>query len=255
MLEQIAGILRRRIGLDPDVTGEEALRIAVRQAMHEAGETSWHTYAASLECDEERLQALVEQVVVPETWFFRDGGPFEYLERLARDTLSTGKPLRVLSAPCASGEEAASVAIALRRAGRQAEVAAVDISRRLLERARGGFYTGASFRQWQPAEQWLQPVDSGWQLHSAITQSIAWRRMNLLEPTFAFTERYDAVFCRNLLIYLTQEARRSVLNTLHNLLSPGGVLFLGHSEQPGHLAGHYERVRHPAAFAWRKLEA
>src|SRR4029078_1976711 len=102
-LAPVIELLERRIGLDPTSLGESVLPAAVAVEMRRFGLTNATAYAGRLTSDADAFAALVERLVVPETWFFRGAGLFEELARtVARFT--GGRPFRVLSVPCSSGE-------------------------------------------------------------------------------------------------------------------------------------------------------
>ena len=110
----VQSVLERRIGLDPDSLGTTAAGKAVAERCQTRGLVDPIAYAALLEHDAAEFMSLVELLVVPETWFFRGGGLFDFLARHALEVHSqrdTRKPVRVLSLPCSTGEEPYSLAI------------------------------------------------------------------------------------------------------------------------------------------------
>src|SRR5262249_4075648 len=138
-------LLKDTIGLDTEAIGASALARAVQErqaACRLRDPLAYWDYARS--SDDERQQ-LVEAVVVPETWVFRDRGAFGALEQMVQDEWrgARGRVLRVLSVPCSSGEEPYSIAMALTEAGlapEQFHIDAVDVSARALARARRAVY-------------------------------------------------------------------------------------------------------------------
>src|SRR5579871_1305756 len=116
----IEGLLHEAIGLDTSTIGAVAIDRSVRLRMKRSGLQSVEEYWRKLQDSAEELQALIEEVVVPETWFFRHPESFDALARIAaRDWLSANKTdgLRILSLPCATGEEPYSIVITLLEAG------------------------------------------------------------------------------------------------------------------------------------------
>jgi chemotaxis protein methyltransferase WspC len=150
--EKIEELLGRRIGLDPAVMGPHLILRAARRRMAELGVHELRDYAARVVDSEVEQQALIEEVIVPESWFFRDERPFRWLAEHVRAGWIAAPwrpPLRALSMPCAGGQEPYSIAITLRDAGLPAPrfvIDAVDVSARMLEIARRGVYSANAFR-------------------------------------------------------------------------------------------------------------
>jgi len=250
-------MLRETIGLDAGSIGSSTIDRAVRQRMAGTGIASLQEYWVRVKTSNEELQELIESVVVPETWFFRDAEAFRCLVRLARQE-SRNRPFRVLSVPCCTGEEPYSIAMALLDGGFAAEafhVDAVDISTRALARARKGEYGPNSFRGkdlvWR--ERWFRATAKGYAPSEPLRNQVEFRHGNLLTSDLeAGRDPYDAIFCRNLLIYFDRETQERIMGVLRSLLSPDGFLFVGASET--YLASRtgFSAVRHPMSFAFRK---
>jgi chemotaxis protein methyltransferase WspC len=222
--------------------------------MKETGLGGEAEYIAFASADEQELAKLVEEVVVSETWFMRDGEPFAELARLARRHTGPG-PLRVLTLPCATGEEPFSVAITLLEAGVSAgfSVDAADISQRALAQAAQGVFGERSFRGGDDGlrRRWFSRTPAGWAIDPALVQHVSFWRGNVLDPELARGRRYQAIFCRNLLIYLGSEARTRAIVNLKRILAPGGTLFVGHAESLERMDPTFTRSGPTAAFAYR----
>lgn len=230
--------LRIQIGLDPQALGWKALSNIVTEHMRVLGMTSLSGYTTHLAQSADELAALIDDVVVPETWFFRGGQVFSFLaEHIRRATAVTDSPaFRILSAPCSSGEEPYSLVIALMEAGVPREkwtVDGIDVSARCLSRAKCGLYRELAFRE-TPAglkRKYFRKSEEGWELDPSLRSGVQFRQGNLLDPNLLAGEvAYDLILCRNLLIYLHEEARERVLANLDRLLAPRGVLCMGHAE-------------------------
>ena len=169
-----------------------------------------------------------------------------------------GDVLRVLSIPCASGEEPYSLAMALMDAqfpSERFQIEGIDISHRALERAERAVYGKHSFRgkNLQFRSRYFHETDEGFQLNPAVRNNVCFHRGNLLGGDFTTgSTAYDFIFCRNLLIYLDQAERKKVFDRLDCLLNPTGVLFLGTAEIQ--LAGEmgFSSADMAMAFACRK---
>jgi chemotaxis protein methyltransferase WspC len=260
-VRQIEALLLRSIGLNIRSVGSSMVTLAVQARRRKRGVGSDAEYLQLVSSSPKEFQALVEEVVVPETWFFRDHESYELLAEWAREwsLAHPFKVLRVLSAPCASGEEPYSITMTLLEMGLSAErfsVEAFDISEVALEKARAAVYGRNSFRG-QPLDfrekYFDKTAPGGWRLKPEVTAQVYFRQANLSESNLKRKEgELQVVFCRNLLIYFDDESRRRVMEQINRLLAPDGVLFLGHAE--GGLARDFgfEPVPAPMAFAFRK---
>jgi chemotaxis protein methyltransferase WspC len=145
-------LLKEAIGLDAATIGRSALDRAIRER-ERACRLADQAYCERVSSDGDELQALVEAVVVPETWFFRDREAFTALGKVVRDTILRRNPnqeARILSLPCSTGEEPYSMAMALIDAGvspKGVRIDAVDVSHRALGYARRGVYGKSAFRR------------------------------------------------------------------------------------------------------------
>lgn len=187
------------------------------------------------------LDEAVECLTTHETYFNREAYQLrafreEVIPMLAKQA-ATRKRLAVWSAGCSTGEEVYTIAAMLLEApelvGFDLLVYGSDISRRCLAHARRGVYGPSAFRVTPPEfrRRWFHERESGTVVSDRLRQICHFGHLNLLEPERATAVgRVDAVFCRNVLIYLESRARRRVIDLFHERLYPGGVLLLGHSE-------------------------
>ncbi len=254
----IEAMLRQKIGLDANSIGSNAIAYAIEQRRKHCGFPSLKDYCDRLQHSPEEFNALIETVVVPETWFFRDREPFICLKQWIKTDWKPNSTLRVLSAPCSTGEEPYSIAITLLESGLSADqfrIDAIDISQVALEKAKRAIYSKRSFRgnsSIDPA--YFQEVGDQYQVRSQIRKTVQFVHENLLESHRLLEHQYNVIFCRNLLIYLDQEARSHVMKMLDRALIPAGLLFVGSAETSQILLDHYQSIDHSAAFAYRKLE-
>jgi len=257
----IEHLLRQTIGLDAASLGPTGIQRAVRLRMRSLGLKRPEDYEQLLQRSRAEWNELVESVVVTETWFFRDAEPIAAFVRLVLEDWLPAHPLaplRVLSLPCASGEEPYSLVMALLDAGvppDRFQVEAVDISARALARAQRGLYGKNSFRGRDLAfrDRYFQPSKEGLVLAPAVRQCVRFSQANLLSDTFLPGHAiYDFIFCRNLHIYFDRPTQRRALARLQRFLAPSGVLFVGPVEQPVVLDHGFVSANLPTAFASRK---
>lgn len=261
--EGVVRLLERRIGLDGETLGQRALQSALSEHLREL-DLPWahgERYLHGLEEDPKMLQELIEKVVVNETWFRRDGKPFDFLTEYARQNWRhqhSAHRRRLLSLPCATGEEPYSMAISLLEAGMAPDtfrIDAVDISHEALHRAENAIYTANSFRHSDPLWRdtyFRQVGDSLWKLGDGVRRCVQFRKGNLLDYGEAHdADSYHVIFSRNLLIYLSHEAKLAAIASFRHLLRPGGLLFVGHAEMLPMLREHFQPVGESSTFAYR----
>jgi chemotaxis protein methyltransferase WspC len=255
----VEAVLRDWIGLDATTIGTAAIERAVRTRMTAAGVADVATYATRVQTDADERDLLVEEVVVGESWFFRDQQVFTFVADVAvtRAGLPGRGPVRILCAPCAGGEEPYSVAMALLDAGltpAQFTIDAVDVSRAALARAARGRYSANAFRNADCSfrDRWFDADGRVAVLSATVRDCVAFSQANVVDESFtAGRAPYDVIFCRNLLIYLTPEARARIEAVLDRLLTRDGVLVLGAAEPPI-LKGDWLPAGTAAVFAMRR---
>jgi len=252
-------LLRRWIGLDVATVGPAAVQRAARSRMEALGITRPEDYAARVAGDEPERDALVEEVVVAESWFFRDPQVFDFVTRFVTATASRPglAPVRLLSAPCAAGEEPYSLAMALLEGGLNPggfTIDAIDVSHAALARAARGRYSANAFRNADLTfrDRWFTTSGGAAVIDDRVRSQVAFTWANLLDESFRDGRGpYDVIFCRNLLIYLDPPARVRVETTLDALLRPEGLLVLGAAE-PAILKGDWMPAGAASVFALRR---
>jgi chemotaxis protein methyltransferase WspC len=256
-VKRIESLLSREIGLSPRSIGSSAIEAAVRTRLRACGAADVTSYLTILERDSAERTALIEEIVVSETWFFRDEDVFKALRRHATGWLARDRALRVLSLPCATGEEAYSVAITLLEAGLRESrfsVRGVDVSERALAHARRAVYGKNSFRGAEAAQQrgYFETSEAGARVIEQVRDAVTFARGNVLDAASFSLRAFDVILCRNLLIYLDPQARARALDNLFNWLSDDGLLFAGHAEAIEQMDARFQRLAETAQFAYVK---
>jgi chemotaxis protein methyltransferase CheR len=210
------------------------------------------------EAEPEELRALVAEVSVGETYFFRHAEQFHAYADLLPGLAAARGQLRVLSAGCSSGEEPYTLAILARERlpdPHEVAVHAFDFNPTALERAARARYTRWAMRA-TPAEherRWFRPEGRELVLIGEIRDAVAFSEANLLDPTAAWARsQWDVVFCRNVLMYLGEARARGVVERLARSLVPGGYLFLGHAETLRDHLHHLELCHTHGTFYYRR---
>ncbi|MFN2461851.1 MAG: protein-glutamate O-methyltransferase CheR [Candidatus Velthaea sp.] len=194
-----------------------------------------------------------------ETYFFRERAQLKSLCGPVMTELQAVSPrLRIWSAACSSGEEPYSLAMSLLESGRIAEphisITATDISPRVLELCERGYYRALSFRATEPemVRKYFTPLGDGFQISERIKRMVRFGSLNLMDDAkVARNGPFDAIFCRNVLIYFDKPTQKRVVESFAKALRPGGYLFLGHAESLFHLTECYEPIVQPESIVYR----
>jgi chemotaxis protein methyltransferase WspC len=253
-LKRIEALLLTKIGLDAESLGPGAIAMAVRARMHALHLEDQSKYAERALLSPDEQQALIEEVVVSESWFFREPAAYELMKERFLPLAQQGTQVRVLCLPCATGEEPYSVVMTLLHAGvspLKLEVHGVDVSERALRHARAARYSQIAFRA--KAEQYnryFEPDGTGFLLSPSIRRMVHFKLGNILDPKLYPAQTFHAVFCRNLLIYLDAPSRAAAVSNLGRMLRPEGLLFVGHSEASIPIGLGFTRTGDPKSFAF-----
>ncbi|VAX12824.1 Chemotaxis protein methyltransferase CheR [hydrothermal vent metagenome] len=261
VLGRIETILKETMGLHSASIGSSAISSAVQRRISARADSCADAYFAQLLVSERELEALIEAVVIPETWFFRERKAFDALQHfVCKEWLPnhTVEVLRVLSLPCSTGEEPYSIAMTLMDAGlpvARFHIDALDISVQALARARRAVYGDNAFRDNDIAfrERFFQRKDVGYELDKTIRQNVNFIQGNILNTALMPGQGlYDVVFCRNLMIYFDRITQTQTVAVLSRLLKATGILFVGHAESSMILNHGYVSEHVSRAFAFRK---
>jgi len=262
-LHRIREALHRHIGFDTDTLGDVVVSNAVRRRLEALGLEDVSKYADTLLTDYAEIERLTDDLLVPETWFFRDAKPFEHLGDWYVRNRSAGpeRKVRTLSAGCSTGEEAYSIAAALLLAGAPVEyvsVVGVDVSESVLEIARAGEYKYHVPRP-EFSLQYRKYVRVGeggvMRVSDELKSCVSFRRENLTsDDLLSRTLPFDVIFCRNLMIYQTAGVRERLQRRLHRLLAPDGLFIVGHAEPLRVSEKMFAADGLADAFAFRKAE-
>lgn len=212
-------------------------------------------------------EQVVDAMTTNETLWFRDAYPFTVLKNKVLPELLKKYPnqrLRIWSAACSSGQEPYSLSMTIDeyersnlgqlRAGVQ--IVATDLSPTMLQACKEGEYDGLAMARGLSDERlqryFDKTVKGRWAIKAAIKSRVEFRSLNLLD-SYVMLGKFDVVFCRNVLIYFSAEAKKDILTRIHATLKPGGYLFLGASEALNNLPELYCMVQCSPGIIYQAL--
>lgn len=209
--------------------------------------------------------ALAQELTVGETYFFRNREQFRALAEVAVPNRLASRPrertLRILSAGCASGEEAYTLAMVVRDtidSSWELSVVGIDANPAVIARARNATYSAWALRETAPLEQqrWFKPTGRTFALDQRARASVRFEVRNLVDDDAQFwhPDSLDIVFFRNVLMYFTPDQARAVVARVAGALRPGGYLFLGHAETLRGLSGDFGLEHTHETFYYRRKD-
>jgi chemotaxis protein methyltransferase CheR len=242
-LDALRAMIRTRAGIVFGEGREKDLAAGARRAMARAGLADIERYTSQVNASPELFDALMAELTVSETYFFREPSQFDALsKRIIPDLLRkrAGSRLRMWSAACSTGEEPYSLAILLEEMGLSASstILGTDISRPILSRARQAKYSTWSFRgdRRDLAASYFDKKADSFVLREDIRRRVTFQYLNLASSDYpsaaAGTADFDLIFCRNVLIYFDRQTVAHVAERLFQSLREGGWLLLGPSDPP-----------------------
>jgi chemotaxis protein methyltransferase WspC len=261
---EIETILAKEIGLVPESIGRKTLDRAIKRRVKATGAAEHEAYMRRLRGSQGEVQALIEEVVVRNSWFFREPRSFDLLrECVAEGIPTTGQPgpaIRALSLGCAGGEEPYSIVMTLSElpSAPTFSVDAVDVSARALENATTARYRPASFFGGDLTfrSRFFEERDGEYTLDRKVVKQTTLIQGNVMSPKLARQlGRYNVVFCRNLLIYFNGVAQRRVVALIRKVLCPGGYLFVGCVDRAKVGGAGFTPITFPGAFAFQRVES
>jgi chemotaxis protein methyltransferase CheR len=212
--------------------------------LRDNGVSSFKDYVKLVQSNAEERAAMVVALTTNHTHFFRENHHFDHLRATAMPWLKAHaeqRPIRIWSAGCSSGEEVYSIAMCLRGEDRSTaawldradvKLLATDLSPNVVETARRGVYSASSVEPIPQAYRraWLRPEGQNFAVADEVRAMVTARVLNLFGP-WPMRQKYDVIFCRNVMIYFDDDAKAELEARLVDMLVPGGYLYIGHSER------------------------
>jgi chemotaxis protein methyltransferase CheR len=245
-------------------------RLTKRMAELQIKNVKDYFYHVKYDVSMREFNALMELVTTNETSFYRNEPQLlsfsdEVLPLLIEEkSRERGlKNLRIWSAGCSSGEEPYTLAmIILEKLGNPAgwniEIIANDISEQVLQKARIGEYSGITLRNVNPTtlQRFFVPSGDMYRIKPEVKSLVKFSHMNLNDPKkISILGNMDTIFCRNVMIYFSDEVRKQLVRGFYNILRPGGYLYIGHSETLHGISKAFKLVYFKNALVYQKETA
>jgi chemotaxis protein methyltransferase CheR len=188
------------------------------------------------------IKSLINKLTTNHTYFMREVDHFKYFtERVLPflETSSKTKDLRIWSAGCSSGEEPYTLAMLIEdyfgedKEMWDTKILATDISESVLEVAQKGVYTQDAMKtipKYWALKHFDKVTAENYQISEKIRNEIIFRKFNLMSKVFPFKQKFNVIFCRNVMIYFEPKTKMELINRFYDMTEPGGFLFIGHSE-------------------------
>jgi chemotaxis protein methyltransferase CheR len=204
--------------------------------------TEYYELVTNSDPERAELREMINAVTTNLTAFFREPAHFAFLKSWLTDRGMRQRRFRLWCAASSTGQEPYCLSMTFHEAfGDQlpaydVRILATDIDTQVLDTARAGIYRVGEIenltaeRQRSYFLQGKRSQDGLARVKPAITQLVCFRQLNLIAPEWPVRGPFDAIFCRNVLIYFDEPTQRSVIQRLRSLIRPGGLLFVGHSE-------------------------
>ncbi|MGF3103449.1 CheR family methyltransferase [Rossellomorea sp. DUT-2] len=232
-LEFIQGI-KRKTGIDLSLYKEAQMKRRLTALYEKKGFGSFQDFFSKLNRDSEEMEEFLDRMTINVSEFYRNYKRWEVLEtKILPRLLQENKTLKIWSAACSTGEEPYTIAMMLSEhmtlSGRT--ITATDIDKNAIQRARNGLYPERSLNEVPSVmkARYFTQEGSLYKLNEEIRKNVTFKQQNLLSDPFE--GNYDLIVCRNVLIYFTEEAKNLLYKKFNASLRPGGVLFVGSTEQ------------------------
>lgn len=254
--ERITRLIQQQSGLDLSAYKEKTVHRRLRRRMAARHLNDLENYLQLLEEDPQEVESFCQDILISVTSFFRDAEAFEALHDQLYNLLRNRRPgdeIRIWVPGCATGEEAYTLAILLSEMlgpgvrDYRIHIFATDLDEPALNTARRGVYSASSLVELNQdtINRYFQPYGDQYKVVKSLREMLVFARQDLLhDPPFL---RLDLLSCRNLLIYFNNDTQRRLFELFHYAVNPGGLLFLGKSEN----VTRHEHLFVPLESTWK----
>ena len=221
-------------GIDLSLYKEAQMKRRITTLYEKQGFKGFGEYYHHLRKDAYMLNELLDRMTINVSNFFRNHKRWEFLKKVILPELLSGRErLKIWSAACSTGDEPYSLAMVLSsiNALNRTSILATDIDQNVLEVCKRGIYSEKSLEEVPEnlKHTYFKYIDGNYHIDKKIKDSVTFKKHNLLADRY--DRDFDLIICRNVLIYFTEEAKDTIYKQFSQSLRPGGVLFVGSTEQ------------------------
>lgn len=221
--------------IDLNAYKERQMKRRIDALISKHGISGYEDYVQVLKTDKARFEEFVNYLTINVSEFYRNIDQWKVMENEIVPELikKFGKNLKIWSAACSTGDEPYSLVMALSRhiPLNMIRITATDIDKQVIAKAKVGLYSEKSIASVPDdlKKKYFTKVGLSYQISDEIKSRVDFKEHNLLENNYP--KDYDMIVCRNVLIYFTEEAKDEVFRKFYQSLKPGGILFIGSTEQ------------------------
>jgi chemotaxis protein methyltransferase CheR len=264
-IDAVCGLVMDLCGVYLDESKGYLIEARLAELVKSANCESYADFARKARSDPPTRDKVIDAITTNETLFFRDSSPFDALtNKVVPETIDAKagslfpRKLRIWSAACSTGQESYSIAMTLSDLlpdvlDWDINILGTDISDEVVAKASRGFYSPHEVERGMPParlNRYFHQENGGWRVNDSLRALCSFERRNLLDPNSA-RGKFDVIFCRNVAIYFTPEARRDLFIRLAGALTPEGWLFVGSQESLRDLGPQFVPQQHCRAICYR----
>lgn len=226
--------VKQKTGIDLSLYKEAQMKRRLESLRNKRGCNDFNSFYQAMISNEEIFNEFLDRMTINVSEFYRNVKRWEVLEEKILPRLIKENPRpKLWSAACSTGEEPFTLAMIMSKFMPlfKVSILATDLDRGILERAKIGLYTDRSLKEVPKniLTTHFSKDPMGFKVNDDIKKTVRFKQQNLLADRFE--EQYDLIICRNVMIYFTEEAKHELYRKFSRALRPGGVLFVGSTEQ------------------------
>ncbi|WP_303967156.1 protein-glutamate O-methyltransferase CheR [Sporosarcina ureae] len=226
--------VKKKTGIDLSLYKEAQMKRRLTSLYEKKGFRNFKDYSQAIQIDKDLLEEFLDRMTINVSEFYRNAVRWNVLEKkIFPQLLEKNKRLKIWSAACSTGEEPYSLAMVLSSHVplRDISIYATDLDMGVLNRAKVGLYNERALKEVPKPiiDKYFIKEGASYQVVDDIKKTVTFKQQNLLEDRY--DTNYDLIVCRNVMIYFTEEAKDQIYSNFSKALKPGGILFVGSTEQ------------------------